>query len=114
MDSDSLGSHYVAPVGMAPVLEITNGVVILSGGNLSGDSANDVTLGPKSKVTNLGPNQLTMTFTLSSGLFKGTFVEPGTTKKRAFNGAVLQKANNGSGHWLGTNQSGRVVFQAAP
>jgi hypothetical protein len=84
VDSDSLGSCYAAPVGTASVLEFTDGVVVLSGGSLSGNSTNDVTLGPKSKVTDVSPNKLAMSFTSSSGYF------------------------------FGTNQSGRVVFRAAP
>lgn len=114
VDSDALGSRYVAPVGPAKVLEITDGAIILSGGNRSRSSTNDVTLGAKSKITNVGTNTLTLSFTLSSGLFKGSYVEDGTTRKTAFSGAVLQKANHGSGYFLGTNQSGRVVFRTAP
>ena len=114
MDSDALGSRYVAPVGPAKVLEITDGTIILSGGNRSGSSTNDVTLGARSRVTSTGPNEVTLNFTFSAGLFKGTYREDGTNRKTTFNGAVLQKANYGSGHFLGTNQSGRMVFGTAP
>ena len=115
VDSDALGSSYVKPAGTtARILEITNGVFTLSGGNRSSDSANEVMLGLSSKVTNLGTNKLTLSFTLSSGLFKGTFTEDGTTRKITFNGAVLQKVNDGSGYFLDTTESGRVLFEAAP
>jgi hypothetical protein len=49
------------------VLEFAARVIVLSGGNLSEYSANDVTLGSKSKVVNIGPNKLTLNFTGSSG-----------------------------------------------
>ncbi len=114
-DAESTGSRYVAPIGLATrVLNITNGVVSLSGGNLSEASDNDVTLGSGSKVTSAGINKVTLYFTLSSGMFSGTFVEPGTTHRTTFGGAVLQKANLGAGYFPGTNDNGRVMFQAAP
>ena len=42
--SGAIGSHYVAPIGTASVLQITDGSVMFSGGNLP-DSINAVTLG---------------------------------------------------------------------
>ncbi|MGZ5543395.1 MAG: DUF7507 domain-containing protein, partial [Limisphaerales bacterium] len=113
-NAESTGSRYVAPIGSANrVLNITNGVVSLTGGNLSEASDNEVTLGSGSKITSVG-NKVTLNFTLSSGLFSGTFVEPGTTRRTTFGGAVLQKANFGAGYFPGTNDNGRVMFQAAP
>jgi uncharacterized repeat protein (TIGR01451 family) len=115
VDSDSLGSRYVMPNGISSrVLEITNGVVNLTGGNLAAPSANHVSLDMKSKITSAGPNTLSMSFTLSSGLFKGSFIEAGTSRKITFGGAVLQKTNNASGYFPGGDQNGRVSFQAAP
>jgi hypothetical protein len=113
-DAESTGSRYIAPIGLAArVLNITNGVISLSGGNLSEASDNDVTLGTGSKITS-SDNKLSLNFTLSSGMFTGSFVEPGTTHRTTFSGAVLQKANVGAGYFGGTNDNGRVLFQAAP
>ncbi len=115
MASAAVGSLYVAPVGPGTrVLGLTNGMDILSGGNLSENSTNAVTLGLSSKVVNAGSNKLTLTFALPSGLFTGTLVEAGTTRHISYSGVVLQKANYGSGYFLGTNQSGSVIFSAAP
>ena len=115
VDSDTIGSRYVAPVGKTNlVLQITNGIVIMNGGDMPAVSTNGITLGLGSKVVSTGTNKLTMTFTLSSGLFKGTLVESGLTGKQSFSGVVFQKANYGSGFCLGTNQSAQVVLQAAP
>jgi hypothetical protein len=114
VNAESTGSRYVAPIGLANrVLNITNGVLSLSGGNLSQASDNNVTLGSGSKVTSAG-NKVTLNFLLSSGVFSGTFMEPGTTHRTTFGGAVLQKANVGAGYFPGTNDNGRVMFQAAP
>ena len=41
-------------------------------------TGNDSCSGAKSKVTNAGPNKLSLNFTPSSGLFKGTLMEAGT------------------------------------
>jgi Bacterial Ig domain/PKD domain/Divergent InlB B-repeat domain/Carboxypeptidase regulatory-like domain/Immunoglobulin domain/Glucodextranase, domain B len=110
-----LGSRYAAPVGPTNrVLNLGNSVVILSGGNLSQAFTNGVILGLSSKVTNASPHKLNVTFTLSSGLFSGTFTPTNETKSVSFKGAVLQKANYGAGHFLGTNLSGRVSFEAGP
>ena len=113
VNSHVVGSHYVAPIGTAKMLNITDGVVLLSGGNLP-DSSNPVTFGPSSKLVNNGPNALKLTFTPATGLFAGTFSEAGTTRIFAIKGAVLQRQNQGSGYAPGPDQSGRVVFQAAP
>jgi hypothetical protein len=110
-----LGSRYAAPVGPTNrVLNLGNSVVILSGGNLSQAFTNGVILGLSSKVTNASPHKLNVTFTLSSGLFSGTFTPTNETKSVSFKGAVLQKANYGAGHFLGTNLSGRASFEAGP
>jgi hypothetical protein len=114
------GSLYRAPVGaINRILNLTNAQIVLTGGNLPvSPSFNNVTLGLSSKVTNDYPNRVTLTctFTLSSGLFTGTYREAGTTRTITFRGAVLQHPflNRGSGHFLGTNESGQVVFEERP
>ena len=113
VNSEVIGSHYVAPLGTAKMLNITDGIVVLSGGNLP-YSINPVTFGPSSKLVNDGPNALKLTFTPATGLFSGTFKRAGTTKTYAIKGAVLQRQNNGSGYAPGADQSGRVVFQTGP
>jgi hypothetical protein len=110
-----LGSRYTAPVGPTNcVLNLSNSIVTLSGGNLSQSFTNDVILGLSSKVTNASPHRLNVTFTISSGLFSGSFTPTNETAATSFKGAVLQKANYGAGHFLGTNLSGRVSFEAVP
>ncbi len=113
VNTDVIGSRYVAPSGTNKMLNITNGVVVLSGGNLP-SSSNAVTFGASSKLVNNGTNTLKLLFTRTTGLFSGTFKETGGTKIYAIKGAVLQRQNEGAGYAPGTNQSGRVVFQAAP
>ncbi len=109
------GSHYTPPAGVTNrILNLTNGLVVFSGGNLPHSLTNAVLLGSANRITNAGPNSLAMTFRLSSGLFRGSLIPAGNTKAISFNGAVLQKAGLGSGYFLGTNQSGRVSIEPAP
>ena len=109
------GSRYLPPVGLTNrILSFTNGLVILNGNNLSSAFTNAIILGPGSRVTNASPNKLSVSFTLPTGLFQGTFSPAGSTQTVSFSGAVLQKTTNASGYFLGTNQSGRVEIDAAP
>ena len=114
-ESALLGSRYSAPLGVTNhVLAMTNAQVLLTGGNLLPSLTNDVILGLSSKITNAGPNVLSLSFTLSSGSFSGKVTPAGSTIATSFKGAVLQKANFGSGCFLGTNLSGLVTLDAAP
>jgi hypothetical protein len=117
VESPLIGSRYVPPLGATNrVLDITNGIVTFTGGNLAADLANSITLGLGSKVTNnpSNTNKLILNFTLPTGLFTGSVTPANTTRIIPFKGAVLQKANNASGYFLGTNSSGRVLLEPAP
>ena len=110
-----VGARYTPPVGTNKILHLTTGELTLSGGNLAQDYTNTFDFGPSSKVTNTGSNQMTATFTTSSGLFKGSLTPTNAGARAiAFTGAVLQKGTNAFGHFLGTNQSGNVRLQTAP
>jgi hypothetical protein len=109
------GSRYLAPTNSTePVLNMTTGVVILTGGNLSQAWTNDVVLGAKNRVTNASPNQLSVSLSTGTGLFKGKFLDTNVLRTANFGGAVLQKSTNGFGYFLGTNQSGRVLLERVP
>jgi hypothetical protein len=102
-------------VGTNKILHLRTGELTLHGGNLAQDDTNTFDLGSSSKVTNTGSNQMTVTFTASSGLFKGSLTPTNAgAKVAAFTGAVLQKGTNAAGYFLGTNQSGTVRLQIAP
>ena len=93
-----------------PVLDFVNGQVWLANGNLASSFTNQITLNSANKVTNLSSNALTLTIVTTSGLFKGSVVNPATGKPIAITGVVLQKQNYGGGLFLGTDQVGRVYF----
>jgi hypothetical protein len=107
-ETEAAGSSYQFTVGV-PVLNFSLGQVWLANGNLA-SFTNQISLGADSKVTNLSGNALTLAVTTSTGLFKGSAVNPATGKASAFTGVVLQKQNFGGGFFLGTNQTGRVYF----
>jgi hypothetical protein len=114
-ESALLGSRYTPPLGATNhVLAMTNAQILMTGGNLSSSLTNDVILGLSSKITNAGPHVLSLNFTLSSGSFSGKVTPTGSTIATSFKGAVLQKANFGSGCFLGTNLSGLVTLDANP
>jgi hypothetical protein len=107
--TEAIGSSYLFTNGI-PVLNISNGEVWLANGNLTDSFTNQITLDSASKVTNQSTNALTLAVTSSTGLFKGSVVNPDTGKAIAISGVVLQKQNFGGGFFVGTNQAGRVFF----
>jgi len=106
------GSRYTVPAKGAPVLDFSNGLVVLEGGNLTSQMAKDVVLTPLNKVTLVSTNtdKLALTLSTSSGLISGSFINPQTLKKSPIKGVILQKQNAGAGYFLGTNQGGAVFL----
>jgi hypothetical protein len=107
---NALGSRYIAT--QKPLLNFSNAIVLLEGGNLGAPLTNDVILSPLNRVTVLPTNvhRLVLTPSVPAGTFSGTFHNPATGRISPIKGALLQKQNAGSGFLLGTNQSGRVFF----
>jgi hypothetical protein len=65
-------------------------------------------------VSNTSTNRMTVTISLASGLFQGTFLDPGLNRTVSFSGALLQKSTRGAGFFLGTDQAGRVQIESKP
>jgi len=106
-----VGSGYLRPPASPPgsaVLTPPTGVIAFGGGNIASPFTNQIALDQKNKVLNLSPNKLSLTISLSSGLFSGRVVDPATGKSSSFKGALLQTQNVGAGFLLGTNCSARV------
>jgi len=108
----TLASRYTPPAKGTAVLGFSNSVVLLEAGNLANPATNDVFLSSLNKitVTSTNTNKLALVLTSSSGLLKGSHVNPQTLRKSTIKGVVLQKQNLGGGFFLGTNQSGRAFF----
>jgi C1A family cysteine protease len=106
-------SRYVAWTNQASLVDWTNGIVAVGGGNLP-DVLTSAVVWSNSQVKVLSGgsiSNLTLTVTRSSGLFTGSFTHPVTRKKVTVRGALLQQESGHdplmSGGWFtGTNQAG--------
>ena len=112
VQTDVVGSSYTSPASRTNrMIEIENGLVTLTGGGLADALTNAISIAPNNKVTNLGTNKLSLTFTAATGLFSGKVLNPETGRTLTLQGAVLQKQNYGAGFFLGTEGGGRVVLE---
>ena len=109
LDSMLVGSSYRAP-GTNTIFGLANAVITFSDGNLGESITNAVNLTASARVTDTGTNKLKLTLTQKTGQFTGSVTPPGMRKAVPFKGVVLQKQGYAGGHFLGTNQSGRVYF----
>jgi hypothetical protein len=109
-DTQVTGSAYDPK--MNPLIGFTNGVVILTGGNLTAAITNNVTV-TGANVMNLNNNKLTFKLSASRGTITGSVVNPVGGATVPFTGVFLQGQNFGSGYSLGTNQSANLFFGPA-
>ena len=107
-----IGSRYtVPPIGTRVLFANTGGAATftITGGNLNPSAPQEKlffsTLNTVSLVS--GP-PFTMKLTLTTGVFAGTFADPGGSKPRAFSGVLFQKQNLGAGLFIGNTQTGSV------
>jgi hypothetical protein len=108
---DVSGARYRPPTNSTDrILTFSDGRVRFSAGNLAEEFEEPVSLGDNNKVTDGGPNKLTLSIAPSSGLITGRVTPPGTAGGVVFRGAVYQKLNYGAGFFLGIDQSGRFLF----
>ncbi|SPE59722.1 exported hypothetical protein [Verrucomicrobia bacterium] len=111
-DLQVAGSAYVRPAASPfEILSLTNGTISFAGGELSAAFTNSITLGPRSHVTNSSPNRLSLSFSLSTGVFQGIVLDPSTRTLLPFGGAVLQKLDTGYGLLRGAHQTSEVVIE---
>jgi hypothetical protein len=112
----SVGSAYHKPAAGARVLDWNDGLgqFSVSGGGLSGAWTNDIRLELNNRVTTLSGPKLTLSITTSSGIFRGTFVDPDSNKPEPFQGVLFQESNVGIGYFLGSDRSGEIRLGPAP
>lgn len=103
----------------SPLLNWSNGAVVLQGGYLPWTTTNGVRVRADGSVTDLSQtNQLTMTITpvtgtRLAGTFSGTLTETNGTKRIpiTFSGAIHQRLNLGYGFFTSTNLTGSVLLE---
>jgi hypothetical protein len=112
-DQVCVGSRYQKPGPATAVINVTNGLAVFSGGNLSVPFTNTVTLTSGNKISNQSENKLTLSIALATGAFNGSVTPPGSTKSMRFKGVVLQKQNAAFGIFSGTSQTGATSLEAS-
>jgi hypothetical protein len=108
IDTAAFGSAYARPATGTRILNCTNGLLVLSGGNLSQNITNHITLNANNTVTSTDANSLKLSFTPTTGAFKGSVVDLVSLKTISFGGVVLQNGTIGYGCFLGATQSGAI------
>jgi hypothetical protein len=105
--SDVFGSKYLRT---NPILNLPTACLTFSGGSLASCITNTITIGAGSKVVTPG-NQLRLSFSTSTGTFKGTFLDPVTARPLTFSGVVFQNLNAAYGVLFGTgDQTSEVTL----
>jgi hypothetical protein len=109
------GMPYVKPAAGAGALDWAGNAGEVSFSSSSSPAwTNSIRLDLSSRVTDLGSNKLKLTITSSSGLFRGTIVDPDTGKPLQFQGALFQDWKVGLGYFLEGDESGKVLLNRAP
>lgn len=108
--TDIIGSSYVRPL-VGRIINLTNGVLSLSGGLLTEDFANSFILKTNNTVQFTSTNKPTrLAFSQSTGAFSGNYVDG--EERVVFRGAMLQNRNFGAGYFSPTNGSGNVTVES--
>lgn len=112
MSSEAIGSSYVRPVGGGPILDLgNNGVVSFTGGDLTDSVVNPIAIDALNRVTNLGTNAMSLSLSVTNGVFRGNVTDPNSGQLFPVRGVVLQNENSGAGYFLGPTQSGEVRLE---
>jgi hypothetical protein len=107
--SQMIGSTYSIPSPITqPVLELPDAYLAFTGGDLALGFTNTISIGRGSRVANQSPNGLNMTFSISTGTFRGTVMDPVSNRTMPFSGIVFQKDAVGYGLLFGTDQTSSV------
>jgi len=109
--SQMIGSRYSMPSPITqPVLELPEAFIAFTGGNLGLGFTNTVSIGRASRVANQSPNPLSMAFSISTGTFRGSVVDPVNGDTVPFSGVAFQKNAVGYGFLAGTDQTSTVLL----
>jgi len=114
---EAVGSAFHPGKG-SPILNVTNVDLIFSGGGLA-PFTNSFTLDRLNLVTPVAADRLKLTFSASSGLFKGSTWSAELQQTLTFQGVVYEKVASGAGLFLAPARSGQVspsgqVYLGAP
>jgi hypothetical protein len=111
VNSEATGARYVAPAAGGRAVNLTNGVVSLTGCDVA--AAANFSISTANAVTFAAPNanKCALTIAPATGLVKLTFTPTGSTKARTASGVILQASNFIGGSFVGTNTTGTFTAQ---
>ena len=101
-----IGSHY-QPQKDVPVLQLTNGELVLEGGGLLMPVTNMLSLNSNSVATVVGEGKLAVKFATTNGSVNGNFTLGGTNT--TIKGIVVPEDGTARGYFLRGSQSGSVL-----
>jgi hypothetical protein len=104
------GARYRAPAAGTSILSTSSAVAVFSGGGWGDGVTNRFRIGSDNKVTALSGARLSLAFTASTGVFKGSIGSPGAEVTLPFRGVVVQHVNLGCGFFTCAGRSGRVLL----
>jgi len=111
---DTVASLYRAPAKGQRVLPLSNGNgnVALTGGGMNNILNSSISLDLNNRVSSDNPT-LKLSITASTGLFKGSVLNPDTGQPISFQGALFPDRNLALGYFLGTAGAGQISVEAA-
>jgi hypothetical protein len=103
------GSHFTAGTAKAPILDFSNGVLILAGSAFPAGATNyNFTVGANGRLINT--NRMILNFAPATGLFTGAAPNPLGGPLLPFRGMFLIKENYGAGYFIDSGLSCPVYF----
>jgi hypothetical protein len=102
------GSQYIRPPAGVNVLDSSGANVYFNGADLGTTFSDQVSIAANNHVTNLGPDRLSLKFSVSAGTFSGSVVNADSGRKLSFSGVILQGAGKAVGYFVTDGESGEV------
>lgn len=103
------------PARDANVLGLSNAVVSIAAGDLSGTLSDPILLNAKGTSSGTNANDAGVSLNNQTGLFSGSFVDPIDGQTTVFHGAALEADQQGLGYFISTNHTtGAVIITSAP
>ena len=107
--STVVGSSYTN-FGSARAFDMDAASLTLTGATGAILATNALSFGPGGRMTNRGPNQLTLKLTAGSGRMRGSITLPDSARATALHGVVLQRQQMAGGNFQRSNTVGRVFL----
>jgi hypothetical protein len=113
---EAIGSLYKAPAKGQRAISLNNGAgnLALTGGGMSSIFNSAISVDANNRVSSPNNSSLKFAISASTGLFKGSIVNPQTGLPMAFQGALFPDRNVALGYFLGQAGAGQISVEPAP